>query len=207
MSQHDHGKNTIHYLTYMQTLKDLFIDELQDMYDAEHRIIKALPKLAKAATSGGLKTAFLDHLEETKGQVTKLELVFEAFGEKPKAKKCKATVGLLEEGDEIASDNKGAPTVNAALISAGQKVEHYEIASYGCLHEWAGLLGNKKAADLIEEILGQEKAANQTLNGLAKDGANREALGGQTEDSESTDDDEAPVKPRPGVKLSNPSRR
>ncbi len=112
------------------------MDELQDMYDAEHRILKALPKLAKAATCEKLKAAFLKHLGETEQQVTKLEQVFQAFDEKRKAKKCKATVGLLEEGDEIASENKGEPTINAALISAGQKVEHYEIASYGCLQEW-----------------------------------------------------------------------
>src|SRR5450755_4392894 len=146
----------------MKTLKDLFLDELKDMYDAEHRIIKALPKLAKAATCEKLKAAFLAHLEETKGHVTKLEQVFQSFGETAKAKKCEATVGLLKEGDEIASENKGEPTINAALISAGQKVEHYEIASYGCLHEWADLLGNKEAANLIEEILDQEKAAKKS---------------------------------------------
>jgi ferritin-like metal-binding protein YciE len=162
--------------TNMKTLKDLFLDELADMYDAEHRIIKALPKLAKAATCENLKAAFLSHLKETEGQVTKLEKVFQAFGEKPKAKKCKATVGLLEEGDEIASNNKGEPTINAALISAGQKVEHYEIASYGCLHEWAGLLGNSKAASLIEEILDQEKAADKKLMELARASGNKEAL-------------------------------
>jgi ferritin-like metal-binding protein YciE len=161
----------------MKTLKDLFLDELKDMYDAEHRIIKALPKLAKAATCEKLEAAFLNHLEETKGQVTKLEKIFQAFGESPKAKKCKATVGLLEEGDEIASENKGEPTINAALISAGQKVEHYEMASYGCLHEWAGLLGNKTAAKLIEEILDEEKAANETLTELARGSANEEAQG------------------------------
>jgi ferritin-like metal-binding protein YciE len=156
-------------------LKDLFLDELSDMYDAEHRIIKALPDLAEAATCSDLKTAFLDHLEETKGQVTKLEQVFKSFGEKAKGKKCKATVGLLEEGSEIASDNKGEPTINAALISAGQKVEHYEIASYGCLIEWAKLLKNAEAAELLGEILQEEKAADATLNELA-DKNNRQAM-------------------------------
>jgi ferritin-like metal-binding protein YciE len=169
----------------MRTLKDLFLDELMDMYDAEHRITKALPKLADAATCDKLKAAFLDHLEETKGQITKLEQVFQAFDEKPKTKKCKATVGLLEEGDEIASDNKDEPTINAALISAGQKVEHYEIASYGCLYQWAALLGNKKASDLIKEILEQEKAANATLTELAQARNNKEALSG-CDESESS---------------------
>ncbi len=169
----------------MATLKNLFLDELADMYDAEHRIIKALPKLAKAATCTQLRKAFLAHLDETKGHAAKLVKVFKLFGEKPKAKKCAATVGLLEEGDEIASDNKGEPTINAALISAGQKVEHYEIASYGCLHAWAKLLENEDAADLLEEILEQEKAADKTLGDLA-DEKNREALEEESESSERT---------------------
>ena len=160
----------------MKTIKDLFLDELADMYDAEHRIIKALPKLAKASTCEKLKEALLSHLEETRGHVTKLEKVFQSFGEKPKGKKCEATVGLLKEGDEIAADNKGQPTINAALISAGQKVEHYEMASYGCLHEWAGLLGNSKAAGLLEQILAEEKAANEKLTELAVGGSNQEAM-------------------------------
>jgi ferritin-like metal-binding protein YciE len=162
----------------MKTLKTLFLDELADMYDAEHRIIKALPKLTKAATCPKLKAAFSLHLEETKEQVTKLEKVFQAFGEKAKRKTCKATVGLLKEGDEIAAENKGEPTINAALISAGQKVEHYEMASYGCLHEWAGLLGNEKAVKLLEEILEEEKTANESLTKLARASSNEEALCG-----------------------------
>ena len=162
----------------MKTLKDLFLNELKDMYDAEHRIIKALPKLAEAATCEKLKAAFLAHLEETRGQVTKLEKVFQSFGETGTAKKCEATVGLLKEGDEIAAENKGEPTINAALISAGQKVEHYEIASYGCLQEWAKLLENKEAAKLIGENLAEEKAANIKLMKLANAGSNNEALCG-----------------------------
>ena len=161
----------------MKTLKDLFLAELSDMYDAEHRIIKALPKLAKAATCKKLKQAFLSHLKETKGQVTKLEKVFKAFGKKAKGKTCEAAIGLLKEGDEIADDNKGEPTINAALISAAQKVEHYEIASYGCLHEWAKLLENQMAADFLEQILDEEKDANEKLIELAHASCNNEALG------------------------------
>ena len=184
----------------MKTLKDLFLAELKDMYDAEHRIIKALPKLAKAATCEKLKTSFLVHLEETRGQVTKLKKVFQTFGETAKAKKCKATVGLLKEGDEIAAENKGEPTINAALISAGQKVEHYEIASYGCLHEWAGLLGNSEAASLIEEILDEEKAANKKLTELARAGSNEEALCGCGEnESKNGTADKRPANLRRGV--------
>jgi len=164
----------------MKTLKELFLSELADMYDAEHRITKALPKLVKAATNEELKNALQAHLEETEGHVTKLEQVFAAFGEKPKAKKCEATVGLLKEGDEIASENKNSPTINAAIISAGQKVEHYEIASYGCLKEWASLLNNQEAVELIQEILEQEKHADQKLGELATN-CNQEALGDEEE--------------------------
>jgi len=163
--------------TNMKTLKDLFLGELADMYDAEQRILKALPKMAKAATCTHLRDAFLSHLKETEGQVTKLEQVFQSFGEKAKGKKCEATVGLLKEGDEIAAEFKDSPAINAALISAGQKVEHYETASYGCLQEWAKLLGNNTAASLLQEILDQEKAANQSLNELALTRNNEEALG------------------------------
>jgi ferritin-like metal-binding protein YciE len=161
----------------MKTLKDLFLAQLADMYDAEQRIVKALPKLAKAATCTHLRDAFLSHLRETEGHVKKLEQVFQSFDEKPQAVKCPATVGLLEEGDQIASEFKGSPAINAALISAAQKVEHYEMASYGCLHAWAELLANAEAAALLEEILAQERAANAALKDLALTRSNKEALG------------------------------
>ncbi len=176
----------------MKTLKDLFLDELADMYDAEHRIIKALPKMAKAATCNDLKAAIQSHLKETEGQVRKLEQVFKSFGEKGKGKKCEATVGLLEEGDEIAADFKGSPAINAALISVAQKVEHYEMASYGCLHEWAGLLGNKEAASLLKQILAQESGANDSLTKLARAKSNREALAGCAGDESCANSDVAP---------------
>jgi len=183
----------------MKTLKDLFLDELEDMYDAERRIVKALPKLAKAATCDDLKAAFQSHLKETEGHVKKLEEVFQSFDEKAKGKTCEATVGLLEEGDEIAADFKGSPAINAALISAAQKVEHYEMASYGCLHEWAGLLGNEEAARLLQEILGEEKTANETLTELARASSNNEALGESDEqESEARPDKRSGHLPRGG---------
>ena len=160
-----------------KTLKDLFLDELMDMYDAEQRIVKALPKMAKAASCDDLKGAIQSHLRETEGHVRKLEQVFRAFDEKAKGKTCEATKGLLEEGDEIAAEFKGSPALNAAIIAAAQKVEHYEIATYGCLHEWAGLLGNQKAANLLKQILDEEKGANESLNELAHSSLNQEALG------------------------------
>ena len=165
------------------------MDELADMYDAERRIVKALPKMAKAATCPDLKAAIQSHLKETEGHETKLEGVFQSFDQKAKGKTCEATVGLLEEGDEIAAEFKGSPAINAALISAAQKVEHYEMASYGCLHEWAGLLGNKEAADLLLKILGEEKAANETLTELARASSNEEALG-ESDETQSADDSE-----------------
>jgi ferritin-like metal-binding protein YciE len=173
-----------------KTLQDLFLDELADMYDAEKRIVKALPKMARAATCTDLKAAMDKHLKETEGHVRKLEQVFQAFGEKAVGKTCEATKGLLEEGDEIAEEFKDSPAINAALIAAAQKVEHYEMASYGCLHEWAGLLGNQKAAGLLEDILNEEKAANEGLTELARASSNEEALGGSADQ----DADEATEK-------------
>ena len=140
----------------MKLLKDLFLDELADMYDAERRIVKALPKLAAGATCEKLKAAFTAHLHQTEGHITKLEKVFELFGEKAVGKTCEATVGLLKEGDALAADFKGSPAINAALISAAQRVEHYEMAAYGCLHEWAGLLGHAEAAGILQSILREE---------------------------------------------------
>jgi len=161
----------------MKTLKDLFLNELADMYDAERRIVKALPKMAKAATCDDLKAAIQSHLKESEGHVKKLEQVFHSFDEKARGQTCEATVGLIEEGDEIAGEFKDSPAINAALISAAQKVEHYEMASYGCLHEWAGLLGNAQAAGLLQQILDEEKAANESLTELARASSNQEALG------------------------------
>lgn len=179
----------------MKILKDLFLDELADMYDAERRIVKALPKMAKAATCPDLKAAIQSHLKETEGHVTKLEEVFASFDQKARGKTCEAIVGLLKEGDEIAAEFKESPAINAALISAAQKVEHYEMASYGCLHEWAGLLENEEAAELLQEILDQEKSANQTLTELARSSSNDEALGeSDTKNSEEDSDEDSPRK-------------
>ena len=192
-----------------KTLKDLFLDELADMFDAEKRIVKALPKMAKAATCTDLKGAIARHLQETQGHVTKLEQVFQCFDMEAKGKTCEATKGLLEEGDEIASDFKGSPAINAAIISAAQKVEHYEMASYGCLHEWASLLGNKKAADFLEEILKEEKAANESFTELARASSNEEALG-ETRSDESSKQNDKTMGPQPhgkGRKLAEVSTR
>ena len=168
----------------MKTLESLFLDELADIYDAEHRLVDALPKMAEAATHDELTAAFEAHLTETEGHIKKVALVFEAFGKPAKRAKCEATVGLLEEADEIAGDNEGSATINAALIAAAQKVEHYEIASYGCLRTWAELLGNQRAEKLLSEILAQEKAADQKLTVLAVKTCNPAAEGAPGDDDE-----------------------
>lgn len=155
------------------------------MYDAERRIIKALPKLARAATCKHLKAAFLSHLEETKAHAVKINQVFKEFGEKPRGRRCVATIGLIKEGEKAAAENKGQPTINAALVSIGQKVEHYEIASFGCLHEWAKLLQNDRVMRIIEEILTQEKICDEMLKGLAKE-KNQEILDASHEFSGNT---------------------
>jgi ferritin-like metal-binding protein YciE len=201
MAAETSNKSTTDKPNNVKTLKELFLDELADMYDAERRIVKALPKIVKAATCPKLKAAIQAHLIETEGHVTKIEQAFKSFNEKPRGKTCQATVGILKEGDEIASENKGEPTINAALIAAAQKVEHYEMASYGCLHAWAGLLGNKEAAGLLKKILEEEKAANATLTKLALATSNKEALC-ECNENESTDEvlDKRPANLRRGIR-------
>jgi ferritin-like metal-binding protein YciE len=159
----------------MANLKDLFLDELADMYDAENRISKALPKMAQAATVFDLKDGLRHHYQETLGQIKKLKKVFTLFGKKAKGRKCQATVGLLKEGEEILEDNQGEPTLNSGIVAACRKVEHYEIALYSSLIEWAKLLNCSPAVQLLEEILEEEQAANDTLIDLAQS-TNREAL-------------------------------
>jgi ferritin-like metal-binding protein YciE len=162
----------------MQTLKELFLVELADIYDAEQRLARAVPKMIKAATCARLKAAFQYHLKETECQVSRLEKVSRLFGEKLEGKKCKATVGLLEEANELAAKFQGSPPVNAALIAAAQKMEHYEIASYGCLHQWAKTLGNQAAAALLEATLSEEKSADDKLTECAHLASNGEAQEG-----------------------------
>jgi ferritin-like metal-binding protein YciE len=161
----------------MNALKKLFLDELADRYDSEKQLVRAMPIMIKIATCEDLKTLIQNHLSETEGHVQTLERVFETFDEKPKTRKCEATIGLLKEGDELADRLKGSDSLNAALISTAQKIEHYEIASYGCLHEWANVLGNREAAELLEDVLEEEKAANESLIELARCCCNREAFG------------------------------
>lgn len=151
----------------MKALKNLFLNELADMYDSERRIAKALPKMIQAATCNELKQVLERHLKETEGHITQIERVFALFEQKPEAKKSPAMAGILEEVDRMVAENKISPAINASIIAACQKVEHYEIASYGTLRTWAELLSHEEAGEIIEEMLDQEKAADHTLNELA----------------------------------------
>ena len=157
-------------------LKELFHDEIKDIYWAEKKLVQTLPKLAKAATSEELRTAFTNHLEETKEHVARLEQVFGLLGEKPQAKKCDAMEGITEEGASVIEDtDDGSATRDVALILAGQKTEHYEIATYGGLAQIAQTLGLDEIASILETTLEEEKAADQTLTGLAEGSINEEA--------------------------------
>lgn len=156
-------------------LQELFLDELADIFNAEQQLTKALPKLARAAKSEELRQAFETHLEETQEQISRIEQTAEAIGQTLKRKTCKAMKGLLEEGQEMLQEKKNSPSLDAALIAAAQKVEHYEIASYGTLCAWAKQLGHDEALNLLHENLEQERATDENLTELAESAANVEA--------------------------------
>jgi ferritin-like metal-binding protein YciE len=153
-------------------LHDLLIDEIADVYNAEKQLLKALPKMVKAAQSTALREAFDNHLSETERHVTRLEEAAAQLNEKIQNKKCQAMEGLLEEGSEMMEEHEGKPTIDAVLIAAAQKVEHYEIASYGTLCAWAKELGEGEVVQLLVETLGEEKAADEILTELAEETAN-----------------------------------
>jgi ferritin-like metal-binding protein YciE len=160
----------------LDTLRKLYIEELRDVYNAENQLLKALPKMAKGASSDELKQAFEDHLEQTQGHVERLEEIFEALDEKATGKTCKAMKGLVEEGSEILKEDGEESVLDAGIIAAAQKVEHYEIATYGTLRTWANLLGETEAAELLQETLDEEGATDKQLNELAEEIVNPEAL-------------------------------
>lgn len=158
-----------------KTLQDLFHDALKDTYFAEKKILTALPKMAKAAQNEELAAAFEKHHAETETQVERLEQVFEAMDAKPQGKQCPAIIGIIEEGQEIMKDYKGAPALDAGLLAAAQAVEHYEICRYGTLVTWAKELGMEDAAEILKETLAEEEATDKTLTKLAKVCVNQEA--------------------------------
>jgi ferritin-like metal-binding protein YciE len=150
-----------------QGLKELYIDELKDLYSAENQLVKALPKMAKAASSDELRQGFEQHLEQTKGHVQRLEKIFQALGESPKGKTCKGMQGLIEEGSEATEENYEDSVMDAALIGAAQRVEHYEIAGYGTVRSMAETLGEDNHVSLLEETLEEEKETDEKLTELA----------------------------------------
>ncbi|MBZ0288595.1 MAG: ferritin-like domain-containing protein [Anaerolineae bacterium] len=156
----------------MKNLQDLFVDVLKDTYDAEHQITKALPKMAKAAKSKRLTAAFEQHLKQTEDHIKRLEMVFESLDRKPTRKSCKGMKGLIEEGDEVMKEDGDADVLDAGLIAAAQKVEHYEIAAYGTLIAYANLLGLDTAAKTLQETLDEEKTTDQNLTELAENTVN-----------------------------------
>ena len=160
----------------LDTLQQLYTDELRDLYNAEDQLLKALPKMAKAASSEELKDAFEKHLAQTKGHVERLQEIFEELGEKPKGKTCRAMKGLVEEGSKILKQDGEESVIDAGIIVAAQKVEHYEIAGYGSVRTFAHLLGQNRAAELLQTALDEESETNEVLNRLAENIINPGAL-------------------------------
>src|SRR5713101_5397154 len=151
----------------MESIRELLIDEMGDLYDAEKQLVKALPKMVKAASNQELSQAFENHLEQTRGHVERLERAFEMLGEKPKSKPCKAMKGLIEEAQETIEEGIPEPLLDSAIICAAQKVEHYEIAGYGTLKSWADTLGLDDVAGLLDETLEEEKEADEKMTDVA----------------------------------------
>jgi ferritin-like metal-binding protein YciE len=156
-------------------LQELLVDEMRDIYNAENQILKALPKMAKKATNPKLKQAFESHLQETEGHVERLKQIFEGLGQKPTGKKCAAMQGIIQEGSELMSEDMSDEAMDAALIAAAQKVEHYEMASYGTVRAWATVAGMKDVAKVLQQTLTEEGAADQKLTKIAESSVNVEA--------------------------------
>jgi len=170
------------------TLHDAFLDELRDSYNAEKQLTKALTKLAKAASNPKLRQAFESHLEETQGHIERLEQVFESLDEKVRGKHCDGIAGIIEEGKSIMEGDFDDTTMDACLIAAGQRAEHYEMAAYGTLVAWAQAMGHTDVAKLLQQTLDEEKAADKKLSGLAEAGINQTAA-----DAAHPDEEQEPV--------------
>jgi ferritin-like metal-binding protein YciE len=179
-----------------KTLHDAFLDELRDAYDAEKQLTKALPKMAEAASAKTLRAAFTDHLEETAGHVARLERVFASLGEKPRGKHCDGVAGIIDEGKAIMDEDFDETTMDACLIAAGQRAEHYEMAAYGTLVAWAQAMGHTEAARLLEQTLEEEKAADKKLSTLAEGGINQSAA--EAAHPEEDEEEEESIQPSSG---------
>jgi ferritin-like metal-binding protein YciE len=197
----------------LTTLEHLFHHELKDLYDAEHQIIKALPKLAERATNPELAQAFEEHLAQTKGHIERLESVFREIGARPERQPCAGMKGHLEDGSKMLAEDAAPEVMDAALISAAQRVEHYEMAGYGTLRTWARILGHEESARLLEETLDEEEGTDSALTGIAQ-GINAEAAGGRSErehlgedGAEESSSETSPVRGTQATKAKTAPRR
>jgi ferritin-like metal-binding protein YciE len=180
----------------VSTLNDLFVKELRDMYNGERQLVKALPKLAKKANSPDLQKAIEKHLGETKTQVDRLERAFELLAVSERGPVCKGIKGILEEGSDLLEETDEDDVLDAGLIASAQKVEHYEIASYGTLREYANVLGHSEIVVLLEKTLEEEKAADLKLSQLAEQGINAMAINGDSEEGEEEEETNSRSKGR-----------
>ena len=173
-----------------ENLREALVEEIRDLYNAEKQLVKALPKMAKGAESDELREAFEAHLDETEGQVTRLERVFELLDEKPRGKHCAGMAGIVEDGSEKLQEDMEGSVLDACLIASAQKVEHYEISAYGTAIAWAEALGLNEVCDVLNESLAEEKAADEKLSALAESGINQAATAGESDENEEEDDEE-----------------
>jgi len=178
-------------------LKKILIDELRDIYHAEKQLVKALPKMAKAASSADLRAALEQHLDETEEHVNRLEQAFDLLEQPAKAKPCAGMAGIIEEGSDVIREEEKGPTLDAAIIAGGQRAEHYEMAAYGSVIAWAKTLGHDDVATLLHETLEEEKAADEKLNELAEGGINAEAA--SESEAEEEEDESAAEERRPAM--------
>jgi len=190
------------------TLQEKLVDEIRDLYHAEKQLVKAIPKMAKAATHEDLREAFEMHAEETREQVTRLEEVFNALGEKVRAKTCHGMMGIVEEGSQLMQEEEKGAVMDAALIAAAQRVEHYEIGSYGTCVEWARLLGLDEVVTLLEQTLEEEKATDKKLTALAEQEVNQNAVSeGQEEEQGEGEEEQQQTASQSSSRSRKSSRR
>jgi ferritin-like metal-binding protein YciE len=188
-------------------LREALVEEIRDLYNAEKQLVKALPKMAKGASSDELREAFESHLDETEGQVTRLERVFELLDEKPRGKHCAGMAGIIEEGSEKLQEDMEDSVLDACLIASAQKVEHYEIGAYGTAIAWAEALELSDVAQVLQETLAEEKAADEKLTALAESGINEAATAGESQDEMDEEDDEATTGRARSAEPANASAR
>jgi ferritin-like metal-binding protein YciE len=181
------------------SLRDLYVEQLRDLYDGENQIIKALPKMIESTESEELRSALEEHLEITRQQAQRLETIFEGLGEDAKGEKCKGMEGIIKEGSEVVKEDMSDTVKDAAIIAAAQRVEHYEIAGYGTVRTYADLLGEEQAVELLQQTLDEEKEADEKLSQLAEE-INVEAEGGEGEEGGSEMESEETAKPRRSAK-------